>query len=293
MSANEKETLPGLEQAKERYQSIEPPPALSYAVRSAVASAKGARRTPWWKPVIYTAATCCVLFVALLNSSRVFAESIRTLPVLGEVARVFTFREYEEATDENVIKVKLPAIANTGNDELEQRVNHTILTKMNEIVQEAKTRAKAYQEAFVATGGNPEDFLPVQLNVDYQVHHSDERLLSFVITKSESFASAYTEQYYYNFDLQSGRELTLYDLLGDGYIQRVSDSIQRQIAQREAENPDNLYFKEVHPFTAITADQTFYINEAGNVVVTFAKYSIAPGYMGIQEFELEMPEGDR
>ena len=30
----------------------------------------------------------------------------------------------------------------------------------------------------------------------------------------------------------------------------------------------------------------FYINEAGNVVISFNKYDVGPGYMGIQEFEI-------
>ena len=39
----------------------------------------------------------------------------------------------------------------------------------------------------------------------------------------------------------------------------------------------------------MTEDQSFYINERGNPVVVFAKYQIAPGYMGIQEFEVPRP----
>ncbi len=33
-------------------------------------------------------------------------------------------------------------------------------------------------------------------------------------------------------------------------------------------------------------DPGFYLNEKGNVVVVYPKYEIAPGYMGIQEFEI-------
>ena len=37
---------------------------------------------------------------------------------------------------------------------------------------------------------------------------------------------------------------------------------------------------------AIRPDQPFYINHAGNPVIVFEKYEIAPGYMGAPEFEV-------
>ena len=32
--------------------------------------------------------------------------------------------------------------------------------------------------------------------------------------------------------------------------------------------------------------QDFYIDKQGNVVIVYPKYTIAPGYMGIQEFSI-------
>ena len=34
-------------------------------------------------------------------------------------------------------------------------------------------------------------------------------------------------------------------------------------------------------FDKIKADQTFYINSDGNIVILFNKYDVAPGYMGV------------
>lgn len=36
----------------------------------------------------------------------------------------------------------------------------------------------------------------------------------------------------------------------------------------------------------MTEDNKFYINEAGNLVIVFEKYEVAPGFMGQQEFEI-------
>ncbi len=114
--------------------------------------------------------------------------------------------------------------------------------------------------------------------------------MSFVIEKAETAASYYAEQYFYNIDLESGRELTLKDMLGPDYIRIVSDSVRSQIAQRTAADESAYYYSdEEGAFTTIAPDQGFYINAQGHVVVVFPKYEIAPGYMGIQEFEI-LPE---
>lgn len=37
-------------------------------------------------------------------------------------------------------------------------------------------------------------------------------------------------------------------------------------------------------FKTITHDQSFYINNNGKLVISFNKYDVAPGYMGVVEF---------
>lgn len=39
-------------------------------------------------------------------------------------------------------------------------------------------------------------------------------------------------------------------------------------------------------FGSIRSDIDFYINEAGNPVIVFDKYEVAPGFMGRPEFEI-------
>ena len=92
--------------------------------------------------------------------------------------------------------------------------------------------------------------------------------------------------------LQAGRELTLRDMLGPDYKELANEAVRAGIAAQEAESPDNIYFhgeEGVEGFTSIADDQRFYINEAGNPVLIFEKYEIAPGYMGQPEFEVPMP----
>jgi hypothetical protein len=37
-------------------------------------------------------------------------------------------------------------------------------------------------------------------------------------------------------------------------------------------------------FDSIAKDQSFYINNEGKLVISFDKYEVAPGYMGVVEF---------
>ena len=54
------------------------------------------------------------------------------------MARIFTLNRFEESSEESYVVVNVPALENTGNTELERRVNYEIALKINEQVAEAK-----------------------------------------------------------------------------------------------------------------------------------------------------------
>lgn len=280
-----------LRDAKEVYKAIPIPGELDETVRAALRSSRPEpQKRHFMRYAVSLAAGACAVFMLAVNTSQAFAQSLYGLPVIGNIARVFTFVQYEKEEDADVLRVRLPAISSTGNTELEQRVNYEIQLKMNQLVDEARQRAKEYKKAFLETGGKEKDYMPVEIFVDYDIHLNDGVLLSFTITKAETSASYYGEQFFYNVDLESGRDLTLRDLLGPDYIHVVNSSVQKQMKERMAADPDQFYFtEEDEKFTTITPDQGFYLNDKGNVVVVFPKYEIAPGYMGIQEFEIPTP----
>lgn len=283
---------PKWEHAKLLYQSIQPPEELAGAVASALENGAGQSqktRQPWYYSVTYAAAGLIVAFVLLLNTSSAFAQSMEKLPVIGEIAQVLTFREYHKEDDFKYIDVRMPALKNTGNDELEARINKQIQRRVDAAVAEAEQRAEEYYQAYIETGGTPEQYIPVNITIQYEIKHSDDRIVSFVLYKSETLANAYAEIDCYNVDLVTGQDLTLKDLLGEDYIDLANAQIKAQIQQRIQQDPDASYFSDEDglQFSSIAPDQRFYINEAGNVVIVFEKYEIAPGSMGIQEFEIQ------
>lgn len=285
--------------AKKVYDSIRIPTALSSKVKEAISEASITprhRRLKWYQTAVCTAACICLIFVGVLNAFPAFAMQVYEVPVLGDIAQVFTFREYVIEDEESYIEVRMPAIETQSGSELDQRINYEIRQKIDGILEEQEQRAKEYHQAFLETGGKEEDFRKILVNIDYEVTCSNEEVVSFHITKSETLANAYQEQFYYNIDLKTGKDITLSDMLGPNYMEVANQSIKQQIQERLAQDENLMYFGYgsdtemlAGRFESIDPDQTFYINSQGHVVITFEKYAIAPGYMGIQEFEV-LPE---
>ena len=276
---------PEMERARARYRAQETPEELSFMVRAAIREGdrqRKHRRT--LRRSLATALASCACFVLLVNGSPSFAQAVYEVPVLGSLARIVTVTEYTVNDDDRVIDVRLPALENTGHTELEQKINQEISTRIQAVIAEAEERAREAKEAYVATGGDPKDYMPVIIDVDYEVKCQTDQYLSFVVEKTETRASAYTEFYTYNIDLETGKELTLRDLLGPNWMEIVNTQVARQIEER-SQDPDNMYWTaEQGGFQGIEADQPFYLNEEGLPVVVFEKYEIAPGSMGSQEF---------
>ena len=280
-----------LKKCKKIYDSIEIPKELDYVVNRAIHQEEVKKKsniTVYMKWITATAATTFSLFVILLNTNATFAKTMEEIPVISSIAKVFTVREYKEETNTELIEVRVPAIQNTGNSDLENRVNSEISKKINELLDEAKNRAKEYQEAIVETGGNLDDYGPMLIEINYEITYQDNNLISFIITKSENMFSAYTEQYFYNINIQNGKELNLKEVLGDNYKEIVDREVKKQIKERKKADKNNIYFAEDEGgFSGIENEyQDFYIDENKKVTIVFQKYEIAPGYMGIQSFEI-------
>lgn len=279
-----------LEKAKEVYEAIKVPNELNYVVNKAILDKKKKEKSVliYVKYAVTTVACTFLTFIFMLNVNSSFATNISEIPIIGDMAKVFTIKEVNEEDKTKLINAKIPALENTGNTELEKRINYEIMLKMNEILEEAEKRAAEYKEAVIETGGNEYDYQPINIQIDYKVGYSNDKVVSFMISKSETLANAYTEIYFYNVDIETGKKLNLRDVLGNEYKQIVDETIYKEIEER-SKNPDNIYFTaDEGGFEGIENEyQDFYINSDGKVVIVFEKYKIAPGYMGTQEFVID------
>lgn len=247
------------------------------------------RRKRWIRNTAAAAAAVCVAFTAALNTSTAFAEEAAQLPVIGTLARVLTFRNYETEKDGIGIAVEVPTIdmIQTETGIQVDEVNQQIYDLCKQYADEAVKRAEEYRKAFLDTGGTEEEWKAhkIQINVGYEIKSQTDQYLSFIVRGTENWSTAYSESRYYNIDVNTGKMVSLADFLGTDYIAAANESIRQQLSQRK-EAGEIFWTEEEGGFSGITEDAKFYVNETGNPVIVFEKYEIAPGSSGEIEFEI-------
>ena len=282
-------------EAKNRYDSIPIPEELSERVMAEVEKAQirqrektAKRRMTFMKRGMAAAAAAVVLFTAGVNTSEVFARELQDVPVLGTMARILTFRSYE--SEDLKISVDIPSVEMISEElgGMEDAVNEEIHMFCQEYADAAIERAEDYRQAFLDTGGTEEEWEAhhIAIKVWYEVKSQTGRYLSLAVMGSENWTSAYSETKYYNFDQEAGKWITLKDVLGEDYAQIAEQSVRSQIEQREAEDGMEYWIDE---WEGIGENTRFYMNAAGNPVVVFDQYEIAPGAAGNPEFEIIIP----
>ncbi len=279
------------EDAKKIYEAVEIPEELHTVVNTCIAKKiksplPGPKNWLKWGAGLVAACFCCL--VITLNTSEAFAKTMVNIPVVGPLAKILTVRSYTTVDQDKTVSVHVPGIH--GEDGFTKQVNAEIEKIVTQHVQEAEQRVAEYKEAFIATGGTGEEFAAKHIKVDvqYRVPYASEEILSLVITANENWTNAYHEQYYYNLDLQKHTFLTLQDVLGEQYVEIANASIRQQMQERMDKDPQASYFTpEMGGFTTVSEQSHFYLNKGGNPVIVFQKYEIAPGSMGVQEFEIK------
>lgn len=253
---------------------------------------------PVWRGCAAAAAIVLVAGTIGLNASPAFAESISQMPVIGQLAQVLTFRSYNGTEGDVQLHVNVPVVKGTNGQELPAKVNARIQQLTADYETQAKADMAEYKEAFFETGGTEEEWAnrTMDLYIDYAVKYFKDDILSLEVTTARSWVSADEERTYYNINLKEDKELTLQDLLGADYVSICNESIVAQIKERMAADENALFFgyetdadeiDSIGKFETIDADTPFYLNADGEVVISFPEYSIAPGYMGIQEFVIK------
>lgn len=294
-----------MEHARKKYEEIPIPAELSVRVNAAIAQSEerrrgreqrlriseAYRRKKVWGTCLGTAAALAVVFTTALNTNTAFAEITSQLPVIGTVARLLTFRSYEKDEGDWKIAVEIPSVEMIAEDTkgLDKALNQEIYDMCSRYAEEAEARAMEYKKAFMETGGTEEEWEAhnIQIHVGYEIKSQTQDYLSFAVTGTENWISAYSETRYYSIDLKNHKMVTLADVLGDDYARIAGDSIKAQMEQMKAEQGIEFWAPEDGGFAGVAEDTRFYMNEAGNPVIVFQKYEIAPGAYGQLEFEVE------
>ncbi|MFV0517460.1 MAG: DUF3298 domain-containing protein [Aminipila sp.] len=288
---------------KEEYNQVKIPDQLEQIVQESIRNAEAdvvrtmgndeiaKRRTRMKKQIGGIAAAMVIGIGAFgigVNTSPAFADTMADIPVLSSLAKVFTAEQIHEETDSYITDMKIPGIEGLKDKKLQSEINELVYKQVTAAVAETQTMMEDYKKAYLETGGKEEEYVTREIDVDYSVQCLTEDILSFSVYKTETLASAYFDMFYYNYDLKTGKPITLEGLLGSDYKEVANKQIKEQIAER-SKVEGNFYWngeEGIDGFESITDNQQFYVNKKGNPVIIFNKYEIAPGYMGIQEFEI-------
>lgn len=281
-----------IENAKQNYDAVPIPGELSERVLSEIQKSdlrrkhiKSVQHRKWLQRSIAAAAAIVILFGVRVNTDTVFAAEMHSIPVIGALARVLTVHSYQSETNDLSISVDIPAIEMISADltASTDAVNQEIYDLCEQYANEAIVRAKEYKEAFLATGGTEEEWAAhnIHIQVSYEVKSQSDRYLSVAVLGTENWSSAYSETRYYNFDLNTGKLVTLKDLLGENYKEIAEASIRKQIAEKP-----NTADYTLDAWNGVDDTTSFYLNPAGNPVVVLDKYEIGPGSLGTPAFEI-------
>ena len=292
-----------LKDAKDIYDHIVVPEELDDRLRKVLESAPAPRKknnvvkfTRWASTA---AAALLLCFTVGLNTSQSFAMEMVKIPLIGTVAKVLTIRSYEITNDTTTTTVEVPEVqVETATEDIKNAItdiNSKIQTLVDEYTAEKYAEIDEYKEQFFANGGTEEEWSEryIDVNVDYEVKHQSETTLSLLIDGWISWFNFEEFRKFYNIDLVTGKELTLLDIFGENAYEYTEKCILEQMHQRIDADPENVVFWGINEaedmgnkFIGVDETTPFYINEKGNVVISYNEYDVAPGYMGIVEFEI-------
>lgn len=279
-----------LHELKKEYMNVPIPKELDFAVKKALkeSGVDIMNRKRNFKRVRIVAAAI-VAAVALLtigvNTSPAVAATLAKVPVVGDVVKVLTFREYSVDEDHYRADLKVPAIQGLENKALEDSLNEKYLAENKELYE----RFMADMEDLKKNGDG-------HLGVDsgYVVKTDTDKLLSVGRYVVNTVGSSSTTMKYDTIDKKNQILITLPSLFKDDrYVDLISENIKEQMIEQNKADKNKFYWVEgieqkgnMELFNKISKEQNFYISAEGKLVISFDKYEVAPGYMGIVEFTI-------
>ena len=253
------------------------------------------KRTGGIRFAVAAAAVAAGLFVILPNTSGPIAHAMEQIPIIGQLVKVVTFRDYEYESDRNMADIEVPEIKPE-----EQLEDSTLQENIDRTTAEINAEIQSITDELIAE---------FEKNLDEEMGYQDVVVKSEVLATTPEYftlklicyqgaGSGYQWNYFYTIDLNTGERLQLKDIFEEGadYITPISENIKVQMQERMDADESVYYWLndeiEEWNFKAITDETSFYLNERGNVVIGFNEGDVAQMYMGTVDFEIPADEID-
>lgn len=236
-----------------------------------------------------TAAALVIALIALPNMSPAIAYAMEQIPVIGQLVKVVTFRDYKYEDEQYRADIEIPELVIEAESQ-EVQAEKTLENTTDEINMEIQEISNELLNEF--ENHMQEELGYKELIVESEVLVTTQNYFTLKLSCYQGEASGYKWNYFYTIDLTSGERLRLKDIFVEGsdYINLISENIKEQMRSRMAQDENVSYWLddeiEELNFKTISEETSFYINEKDNVVISFNQGEVAAMYMGIVEFEI-------
>ncbi|MFA9424281.1 MAG: RsiV family protein [Sedimentibacter sp.] len=278
-----------LEQLKTEYMNIPIPMELEFTVEKSLREGKKImKKKIYFKRTCAAAASIALILAALtvgINTNEAFAQTLLDVPVFSSIVRVLTFKEYTIKEDLYNADIQTPAIEGLENKDLENSLNEKYQAENKELYEQFIADMESLEE----NGGG-------HMGVDsgYIVKTDTDKILSVGRYIVNTVGSSSTTFKFDTIDKENEVLITLKSLFkDDSYVDIISKNIKEQMIEQHKEDENKMYWVEgvadgimTDLFEKISKDQNFYISKENKLIISFDKYEVAPGSMGVVEFEI-------
>lgn len=229
------------------------------------------------------AAVASFAFITLFllpNVSVAYAETIEEIPVIGDIVRVVTIRNYFYADDNHQMDIDVPQI-DSENSEAADYINRDVSELTTTLVNQ-------FYKDLEIDGNNGYG----SIHVDYEATTNTDRWFTLKLSVCETSASSNAYFKFYHIDKKQGKIVKLGDLFNsDEFSDVLMAEIKKQMQEQMMNDENSSYWINNsgigEEFASVNADHNFYWNEKGDLVIIFDKYEVGPGSMGTPEFVID------
>lgn len=259
---------------------------------------------------IAAAAAAAAILIILPNTGAGAAYAMGSIPVVGKLFQAVTFRDYRYESERFDANVEVPQIvvddmAGEGEKTPEQdkekdsaagqnkgEISSELQGTLDQINFDIEEVTNQLIEEFQASADLGESY--GSLEIHHETVTNNDRYFTLKLSMYRGAGSGYEFYKFYTIDKRTGKQVQLGDLFQEGsdYNERLSENIKDQMRSDMAEDENKIYWVDYEDvpewnFERLKEDQNFYFDEAGNIVISFDEYEVAPGYMGALEFTVE------
>ena len=233
-------------------------------------------------PRVAAAAACFLLVTLFLlpNISVAYADAIERIPVIGDIVRVITIRNYFYSDEYHEMDIDVPKIEGADGEAIDF-INKDVKALTDELLH------RFYEEVeMVGDEGHG------SIYVDYETVTNTDAWFTLKLIVHEAAGSSNTYFKYYHIDKRTGKTVQLGDLAeSESFYDILEQEIKRQMRKQMEQDKDLFYWVDDsvmgEDLISLNKNHNFYWNEEGDIVIVFDKYEVAPGFMGVSEFVID------